>query len=55
MIVHRIPLIENVKIDQNLGIIQSTHYRTCLKKILLMAVGTMLLRGGESNLTLTVK
>ena len=26
MIVHRVPLIENVKIDQNLGIIQSRNH-----------------------------
>ena len=41
------PLIENVEIDQNVGILQKTPSPKMSKKILLMAVGTMLLRGGE--------
>ena len=55
MVFHRVTLIENVKIDQNLGILQSTPLPKMSKKIILMAVGTLLLRGGgDSSLTLTV-
>ena len=51
MVFHRVTLIENVKIDQNLGILQSTPLPKMSKKIILMAVGTLLLRGGDSSLT----
>ena len=48
------PFIENVEMDQNIGFLQKTPSPKMSKKILLMAVGTMLLRGVGSSLTLTV-
>ena len=54
MVFHRVTLIENVKIDQNLGILQSTPLPKMSKKNHSDGSRNPVIAGGDSSLTLTV-